>query len=323
MAEAEQAERIVLVLRFCDPFLQVAAIVADGLEHFDHLLVGTAVQRTPERGDTGADRAVQVRLAAAHHAHGARAAVLFMIGVQDQQRVQGAGHHGIHLVILGGQAEHHVQEILHVTELVVRVHVRVAKIVLVADRRQGGHFRDQAEHRAFHLLLRPVRILALRVEGAQRIDHRRQDPHRVRIAGEELEEALHVLVHQRVRTYVLLEFRQLFTVRQIAEKQQVGDFQERGFLGQLFDRVATVMQNALLSIEESDRALGGPSVLVTEVQRNEARLVAQLAYVDRLFALAAFNNRVFIRFAIKDDLRRFAHLPLRDKGRCAFEWRLS
>ena len=53
MAEAHEAKRVVFVFGFIDPFLGVATVGLNGLQHLNHLLIGTAVQRTPQGVDAG------------------------------------------------------------------------------------------------------------------------------------------------------------------------------------------------------------------------------------------------------------------------------
>ena len=189
----------------------------------------------------------------------------------------------------------------------------MAQVVLIADGRQRRHLRDQAVDGAQHLMLRTVRVLALGVEGAQRVHHRRQDAHRVGVRRVVLEEALHVLMHQRMVADVALELLQLLLRGQLAEQQQVGYLDERGLLSQLLDGVAPVLQDALLTVQEGDGAGGGTGVLVTEVQRDVSRDITQLADVDGLLAFTARHDREFVRLAVEDDLRLFAH-------RCCLDW---
>ena len=61
-AEAEETERVVLVLGLVHPLPDVAPVVTDGLQHLDHLLVGPAVQWPPQRCDACGNGAVQVGL---------------------------------------------------------------------------------------------------------------------------------------------------------------------------------------------------------------------------------------------------------------------
>ena len=84
MAEAHQAEVESFVLGQIDVFLVVAAVGLDHLQHLDDCLVGAAVQRSPQRADPRRERGEQIGLAAADQPYGGRAAVLLVVGVQDQ-----------------------------------------------------------------------------------------------------------------------------------------------------------------------------------------------------------------------------------------------
>jgi len=53
VAEAHQAERVVLVFCLFDPLLEAAAVFPDGFEHLDDRLVCTAVERPPEGCNSG------------------------------------------------------------------------------------------------------------------------------------------------------------------------------------------------------------------------------------------------------------------------------
>ena len=88
MAEAHEPERRALILGQTDVLLEVAAILPDHLQHLDDLLISPAVQRTPEGEDARRNHGEEIRLAASHHANRRRAAVLLVIGVQDEQEVE-------------------------------------------------------------------------------------------------------------------------------------------------------------------------------------------------------------------------------------------
>ncbi len=85
MSEAHQTE--LALLHPLDIFRHLAH-VADLLEHPQHALVGATVKRAVERSAGGCHRHVGVGMRAPYRAHRARAAVLFVIGVQDEQHVQ-------------------------------------------------------------------------------------------------------------------------------------------------------------------------------------------------------------------------------------------
>src|SRR5438445_725482 len=56
VAEAHEAKLRLLVFRHGDELLDAAAVGLDALEHLDDFLVGTAVERAPQRADAGRDR---------------------------------------------------------------------------------------------------------------------------------------------------------------------------------------------------------------------------------------------------------------------------
>ena len=67
--------------------------VPDFLEHPQHGFVRAAVQRAGERAGRAGQRRVRIGLRAADAAHRARAAVLLVVGVQDEQDVERALEH--------------------------------------------------------------------------------------------------------------------------------------------------------------------------------------------------------------------------------------
>ena len=92
----------------------------DLLEHLDHFDVGTAVQRSPQGAHARRARGEQVGLRRTHDAHGERAAVLFVVGVQQQHQIQSIDDLRRANVLLVRQREHHVQQVLAVPQLGVR-----------------------------------------------------------------------------------------------------------------------------------------------------------------------------------------------------------
>ena len=86
-----------------------------------------------------------------------------MIGVQDEQHVQGADEFRVDLVGLGGQTEGHPQEVLDEAHRVVRVEERLTDRLLVRVRRDRRHLGEQPDGRKFDLLVveRIQRVLVL------------------------------------------------------------------------------------------------------------------------------------------------------------------
>jgi hypothetical protein len=63
----------------------------------------------------------------------------------------------------------------------------------------------------------------------------------------------------------------------LAVKQQVADFEEMGFPGQLVDRVAAVQKLALVAVDEGDGAVAGRGGGEARVVGEHARLRVKLA----------------------------------------------
>ncbi|KAG0938990.1 hypothetical protein G6F31_015364 [Rhizopus arrhizus] len=87
VAEAHQAEAGGLVLGLEHGGLDVVGS-ADLFQHLQHGFVGTAVGRTPQRGDARSDRRIRVGTGRTDQAHGRGRRVLLVVGMQDEQQVQ-------------------------------------------------------------------------------------------------------------------------------------------------------------------------------------------------------------------------------------------
>ena len=75
----------------------------------------------------------------------------------------------------------------------------------------------------------------------------------MRVSPEALVELGHLLVHHRVLLDDRNELALLIGIRQIAVFQQIGDIQEVAVLRQLFDRITTIQEFALVAVNEGDR----------------------------------------------------------------------
>src|SRR5262249_46582498 len=84
--------------------------------------------------------------------------------------------------------------------------------------------------------------------------------------------------------------RELLPARQLALDQQVRDLEEGAALGQLRDVVAAVAEDALLTVDERDRALAGARVGIARSEPDQPGPVAELADVERTFALGALDD---------------------------------
>ena len=179
-----------------------------------------------------------------------------MVGVQQENGVHGFGQDRVHLVLFTGVAEHHVQEVLGVAEIVARVHEGLTDGVFVGHGRQGGHFRHQANCRDFAMLF--VRdIQRIVVEGGQGAHDAAHDGHRVSIAAETFEKGTHLVVDHGVTAHGAVKGFFFLLVRQFSVKQQVAGFQEVRLLCELLNRITAVQQHPLATIDVSDFGLAG------------------------------------------------------------------
>jgi hypothetical protein len=167
-----------------------------------------------------------------------------VVGVQDEDAVQRAHQHVVHFVFLGRHAEHHAHEVRRVAEAVLRVHERLAHVVLVGHRHDGRQLRDQAESRDL-AVLRVIDVERVVIEGRERAHHAHHHRHRVRVAAEALVEARELLVHHRVPRDGPHELVLLVLRRQLAVQQQVADLEEVAVGRELLDGVAAIEQHAL------------------------------------------------------------------------------
>ena len=76
----------------------ILSLAPDLPKHPQHRLVGAAVQRPVERRDGGGRRGIRIRLRGPDAAHGRRRAVLLVVGVQDEEHLERALQHRVHLV---------------------------------------------------------------------------------------------------------------------------------------------------------------------------------------------------------------------------------
>ena len=191
----------------------------------------------------------------ADDAHRGRAAILLVLRVEDEQKVEGLHEHRIGVVL--ADPPHHVEEVGGEAQRVVGVDEREARAEPMAARRERRHLRDEAED----LLVAGLRVedvLRVVVEGRQRSDGRDEHPHRVRVVVEPVHEPLaHVLVDERVVRDVRGPQVELVGGRQLAVQQQVRHFEVRRLLGELLDRIPAVAQDAGVAIEVRDGARTG------------------------------------------------------------------
>ncbi len=194
----------------------------------------------------------------AHYPHRGGAAVLLVLGVEDEEQIERLHQRGMGFVL--ADLPHHVQEVRREAERVVRVDERKAHAEAMAARRERRHLRDQPED-LLVTRLRVEDVLRVVVERRQRRNGRHEHPHRMGVVVEAIHEPLaHVLVDERVMGDVRGPGVELFGVRELAVQQQVGHFEIGRVLGELLDRVAAVAEDARVSRRETVIALADAAV---------------------------------------------------------------
>ncbi len=77
----------------------------------------------------------------------------------------------------------------------------------------------------------------------------------MRVATEAGEKPVHLLVDHRVIGHAVVEIGLLGGGRQLAVEKQVAGLEKVTVLGELFDRVAAIEQDALVAVDEGDLRL--------------------------------------------------------------------
>ena len=127
-----------------------------------------------------------------------------------------------------------------------------------------------------------------------------------------LEKLLHVLVEQAVVSQPLAEGLELLGRRHLAIDEQVAHLDERGMLGETFDVEAAVAEYAVGPVDVGDSAFAGARVAVAGVERDDARLAAELADVNGDFVLGAGDDGEVALLPVDSDLCRLLcrlHVP--------------
>ena len=189
---------------------------ADVGQHADDRLVGAAVARSVQRRRRGRRGRVGIGVRGADDSHGRGRAVLLVVGVEDEQEVEGPGQHGVGLEPRLGDLPEHGEEVGGEVERVVGVDEGHPDAEAVRGGGQRRHLGDQTDD----LLVPGLRIedvLGVEVEGRQRGDGRDEHAHGMGVVVEALEEALaDVLVDERVVRDVVAPFGELLLVGQLA-----------------------------------------------------------------------------------------------------------
>ena len=192
-------------------------------------------------------------MAGADHAHCSRAAILLVIGVEDEQDIHRPLEPRIDVVF--ADLPHHVQEVGGEAQIVVRVDERQPDREPITHRSERWHLGNEAQD----LLVAARRVLdflGVVVERSERRDSTDEHAHRMGVVVEPVDETLaHVLVDEGVAGDLGLPDRELIRRGELAVEEEVGHFEIRTLGSELFDRITAVAQDARFAIEIGDRAL--------------------------------------------------------------------
>ncbi len=212
--------------------------------------------------------------------------------MQGEQLVQRVGLHLADLVILARRGEGHVQEIAGIAEIVAWIDEGLAQGILESPGGDGRHLGDQPV-RGDHPVFRVIEVQVIVVEGGERADGGAHHCHRMRVAAEAAEENLHLLLEHGVVGNRILELLQFLGVRKISLEQKIGDLEEMRLLGKLLDGIASVLQNALVTVDIGDLGRAASRRPVTRIVGEHAGIGIKFTDIDDIRANAARQDRVF------------------------------
>ena len=102
------------------------------------------------------------------------------------------------------------------------------------------------------------------------------------VAAEALKEAAHLLVDHRVMNHAVVEVLLLRRGRQFAVEQQIAGLEEVAVLGQVFDRIAAVEQDAFVAVDVGDLGFAAGGRGEAGIVGEDAGLAVKLADVQNL-----------------------------------------
>ena len=199
---------------------------ADLLEHAQHGLVGAAVERAVERGARASDGGVGVGVGAADGAHGVRAAVLLVVGVEDEEDVQRPLEYRVGFVDGLRHLVEHVEQVAAEAQFVVGVDEWLAEAVAVGEGGERWHLSDEARGLELPVLF-VEDVIRLRVEGGEGSDRADEHAHRVGIVAEAIDDLLDVFVDEGAECDLVSPQFHLVSGGQLAVDDEVGGLQVR------------------------------------------------------------------------------------------------
>ena len=228
------------------------------------------MKRTPQGTHACRTGCKQIRLRRTDDAYRERTAVLLVIRVQNQDQVQCVHDLRRANVLLVRQREHHVQQVLAVPQMRVRIVEWETLRSAIGECSNRADLADQPSRR----LVKRLRVLKgqkLLVIVGQIVQTGREDRHRRRVDRNLLELVPSTFVQQRMGGQQLAEVSQLVGGRHAAENQQPSHTHKTGYLRELLDRNSPITQDPLLAINERDLAFANARASQRRIERDVAR----------------------------------------------------
>lgn len=230
---------------------------------------------------------------ARYHAHGGSGAILLVVGVQEENEVERLRDVVVRVVLVVRLGEHHVQEVLAVSEIALGVDERQTVFHSVRHGGDSAHFAEQERGGVVKMLQILLALVGdhVRIVAADGVQKGRENRHRVRGKREpSVEEVHHALVEARVAQDFLREIAHLLARGKIAVDYQVGGFDERGVGRYDLNGDTAVAELALFPVDVRDAALARTRVGEALVERDVPRSRAQCRYVHGLVAFGSADH---------------------------------
>ncbi len=228
-----------------DVFDGVGAGLVDGVEQAHHAFIGAAVERALERADGAGNGGVNVGEGGGDDAGGEGGGVQFVVGVEDEGDVEGAGGG-----FRGLDAVEHPEKIAGVVERAVGGDDFKAFAEAVVDGHDHGDLRGEVVGLA-HIGVVGVVFLV----GVVKAERRHGSSQHFHGRGGGRKAAQHVddaLVEGAGKGELRLELAQVELVGQVTIPEEIGGFLEGGVFGQLVNVDAPIGQHARFSVDPAD-----------------------------------------------------------------------
>ena len=222
--------------------------------------------------------------------------VLLVVSVEDQQFVDRLGNDGIDLIIFAVFGKHHLEEVLRVTERGVRLVVVKALAFAVDTSSDHRKLTNEAENGGSLLSIGTVRIEGFWVETMQCIDGGGKHAHWVGTFRVSIQDSIDA-GRQGCFSFDTVNHRgQLVTSWQLSVDQEISHFKEGSFVGQILDRITTVTQDALLTIQKGNSATARTGIFEPWVKGDVIGLSTQFLNIDTALILSTNYNWQLVGF---------------------------